>query len=67
MPHGKPAGQRCVQLDDDNLCRIFTLPERPAVCGSLRAESAMCGENATQALAWLERLEIATRPDCRVG
>lgn len=63
MPHGKPAGQRCVQLDEYNLCRIFAMPQRPAVCASLRAENAMCGENAAQALAWLERLEIATRPD----
>ena len=23
MPHGKPAGVRCVQLSDDNLCLLF--------------------------------------------
>jgi uncharacterized protein len=36
MPDGKPAGIRCVQLDDGNRCRIFGRPERPAVCSQLR-------------------------------
>jgi len=30
MPDGKPAGVRCVQLADDNRCKIFGQPERPA-------------------------------------
>lgn len=60
MPHGKPAGVRCVQLTDDNRCAIFGRPERPAVCGSLRAEPAMCGADRVHALAWLARLEAAT-------
>lgn len=59
MPHGKPAGQRCVQLDDDNQCRIFGQPERPAVCSSLQPQQEMCGasrEDAMRYLATLERL-----------
>ena len=32
MPRGKPAGVRCVQLDDEQRCRLFGRPERPAVC-----------------------------------
>jgi len=60
MPHGKPAGVRCVQLTDDNRCAIFGRPERPAVCGRLRPEPAMCGNDRDHALAWLARLEAAT-------
>lgn len=60
MPHGKPAGVRCVQLTDDNRCAIFGRPERPAVCSSLRPEAAMCGSDRTHALAWLAQLEAAT-------
>jgi hypothetical protein len=62
MPGGKPAGVRCVQLTDDNRCRLFGLPQRPAVCVSLRANLEMCGETAEEALFYLARLEIATQP-----
>lgn len=60
MPHGKPAGVRCVQLTADNRCAIFGRPERPAVCRNLRAEAAMCGADRSHALAWLAHLEAAT-------
>lgn len=62
MPLGKPAGERCVQLDERNACRLFGRPERPAVCISLQPEATMCGDSATEALAWLGRLEASTRP-----
>ena len=62
MPHGKPAGVRCVQLTDDNRCRLFGLPERPAVCVRLRPNLEMCGQSAEEALVYLAALEIATRP-----
>jgi Fe-S-cluster containining protein len=61
MPHGKPAGVRCVQLDEANRCRLFGQPERPAVCARLRPEPAMCGNDRAHALAWLGALEAATR------
>jgi hypothetical protein len=60
MPHGKPAGIRCVQLTDDNRCAIFGQPERPAVCASLQPEPAMCGADRNHAMAWLAQLEAAT-------
>jgi len=60
MPHGKPAGVRCVQLDEANRCRLFGRPERPAVCASLRPEPAMCGPDRGHALRWLAQLEQAT-------
>jgi len=67
MPQGKPAGVRCVQLDDANRCRIFADPARPAVCSSLQPSPDMCGESsdaaATQAHAmrFLTALELATQ------
>lgn len=61
MPQGKPAGVRCVQLDDADRCRLFGRPERPAVCSSLVPSAEMCGRSRAQAMRWLQRLEDATR------
>ena len=63
LPHGKPAGMACPQLDPALRCKLFGRPERPAVCASLQPETAMCGDSATHALAWLTRLETNTRPE----
>jgi Fe-S-cluster containining protein len=63
MPHGKPAGVRCVQLDDTDKCMIFGKPERPAFCASLQPSLEMCGETRQQAIAWLTQLEHLTRPN----
>ncbi|OWQ85767.1 YkgJ family cysteine cluster protein [Roseateles terrae] len=62
MPQGKPAGVRCVQLDDQNRCRIFGHPERPEVCGSLMPSEDMCGDSREQAMRWLGWMEEATAP-----
>ena len=62
MPSGKPAGVRCVQLDERDRCRIFGHPERPAVCASLRPSLEMCGETREHALHFLRRLEALTSP-----
>jgi uncharacterized protein len=62
MPQGKPAGVRCIQLDDADRCRLFGKPERPAVCSSLKPALEMCGGNAEHALHFLTVLERATRP-----
>lgn len=62
MPQGKPAGVRCVQLDESNRCRLFGRPERPAFCTSLRPEPEMCENSREEALATLAALEVATRP-----
>ena len=66
MPEGKPAGARCVQLDADLRCALFGLPQRPAVCASLRPSVAMCGGSREHALLWLTDLERATRPGARL-
>lgn len=60
MPHGKPAGVRCVQLDERNRCRIFGLQERPAVCSSLMPETEMCGASRDDAMIYLSTLERMT-------
>ncbi len=62
MPDGKPAGMRCIQLDDEDRCKIFGRPERPAVCGSLKPSEDMCGGSREQALRWLGQLDAETRP-----
>jgi hypothetical protein len=62
MPHGKPAGVRCVQLGDDLRCAIFGKPERPACCSGLQPQAEMCGTTRSEALAWLDDLETQTQP-----
>ena len=60
MPHGKRAGERCVQLLPDFRCAIFGRPERPAVCVSLRPSEEMCGADRNAAMAFLSSLEVMT-------
>lgn len=58
MPHGKAAGERCVQLSDDYKCLIFDRPERPLVCSQFNADAQVCGETREEALyllGWLEK------------
>jgi uncharacterized protein len=62
MPQGKPAGVRCVQLDEANRCRLFGRPERPAFCGGLQPSQEMCGHTREQAMVWIASLERATAP-----
>lgn len=67
MPNGKPAGVRCIQLDQHYRCQIFGKPERPAFCGSLQASAEMCGDASLgqareYAMQWLTTLEHETKP-----
>jgi len=61
MPHGKPAGVRCVQLLPDFRCALFGKPERPTFCVSLRPAESMCGATRDEALAYLTNLEAETK------
>ena len=57
MPQGKKAGERCLNLNADNLCQLFGLPERPAFCAAFQAELCVCGasqEEAVRLIGWLE-------------
>ncbi|MEO8972368.1 MAG: YkgJ family cysteine cluster protein [Ktedonobacteraceae bacterium] len=60
MPHGKPAGVRCVQLTADNRCKLFGKPERPVVCSILQPSEEMCGYSTRSAFIRLASLERAT-------
>jgi hypothetical protein len=62
MPDGKPAGVRCIQLDNANGCMIFGKPERPAVCLSLPPAPTMCGQSHAHAMFYLQDLEAQTQP-----
>lgn len=62
MPDGKPAGVRCVHLDDDLRCRLFGDPRRPAVCASLRPGPDLCGATRDEAMVLIARLERSTSP-----
>ena len=65
MPGGKPADVRCVQLDEQDRCKLFGRPERPPVCQSLRPEWSMCG-NTKEHDAVLDAVGFA-RSRCRFG
>ncbi len=52
-----------MQLDEQRRCRLFGLPQRPAVCGRLQAAADICGDTAGQAMTLIAALELATEPD----
>ena len=60
MINGKPAGVRCIQLNENNLCQLFGKPERPAVCHHFKACSDICGNTNEQALTIITELEQIT-------
>ncbi|WP_299795841.1 YkgJ family cysteine cluster protein [uncultured Shewanella sp.] len=60
MPDGKAAGERCVQLSEDNLCKIFGSKERPDVCSSFSATYDVCGSSNNEALRLIAFLESQT-------
>jgi len=62
MPDGKPAGIRCIQLDDKNACQLFGLPSRPEVCRQFEPQQDMCSAGPEAALRWLTALEQQTCP-----
>lgn len=62
MPHGKPAGARCVNLDGAGLCRLWGGPDYPAVCRSFTPQRWVCGTSASEAMRLIAELEARTRP-----
>ena len=62
MPKGKPAGVRCIQLDNNNGCRLFNSPERPKLCAQFQAQRDVCGNHREQALQLINAMEKATEP-----
>ena len=60
MPDGKKAGERCIQLDEHNLCKVFGLPERTDLCDRFKADYEVCGSTNKEALDNLIHLEDVT-------
>lgn len=60
MPEGKPAGIRCIQLSNENLCMIFGREDRPLVCSEFDATPDVCGLTNQEALWLITSLEQAT-------
>lgn len=60
MPEGKPAGVRCIQLDEANLCKLFGDSSRPRVCTLFDYDAELCGSHRDQALTLITALELET-------
>jgi len=60
MPEGKPAGVRCANLTDENLCRIFGQPQRPTFCAGWRPTPEVCGGGFGEAMENIAVLERQT-------
>ena len=60
MPNGKPAGVRCIQLNEQNLCKLFGQDSRPKVCHQFNACPVICGKTDQEALDNLIELEAIT-------
>ena len=50
MPGGKPAGTRCIHLDDEFRCRIYNTAGKPKVCSDFTAEPDFCGNSQEEAM-----------------
>ena len=62
MPDGKPAGVRCVHLDEAYRCDLFGDPRRPALCDAFAPEPGICGDDREQALVNIAVLEQLSEP-----
>jgi hypothetical protein len=60
MPHGKPAGVRCANLNERNECTLFGRPERPAFCFGWQPMPEVCGHTFEEAMSYIAALEQAT-------
>ncbi|MEH6451925.1 MAG: YkgJ family cysteine cluster protein [Psychromonas sp.] len=60
MEAGKPAGIRCIQLNELNLCKLFGKAERPQVCSDFKPCPDLCATSNQQALINITELEAIT-------
>ncbi|MCG9649433.1 YkgJ family cysteine cluster protein [Vibrio brasiliensis] len=60
MPNGKPAGVRCIQLNEENLCKLFGQQERPEVCHQFKPCPVVCGSTNDEAIKNITELEALT-------
>ena len=64
---GKPAGVRCIHLDENNLCLLYNDPRRPQVCVDFQAMPDVCGSSREEAMRLLAEMERATAPGADEG
>lgn len=62
MPHGKPAGMRCVNLNAENRCLLWGTETFPAVCRGFPAVVDVCGYSNEEAIRLITALEAMTAP-----
>ena len=62
MEGGKPAGVRCVNLDENNICRIWNTDEYPPVCRAFTPTAEFCGESDEEAMRNIREIEEASCP-----
>lgn len=62
MPQGKPAGVRCVNLDENYRCRLWGSDRYPDVCRDFPADYEVCGDSRREALERLTEWERLTAP-----
>lgn len=60
MPNGKKAGERCLNLDENNFCKIHKTNFYPKVCKDFKASKEMCGDDNEFAIHYLTELEKLT-------
>lgn len=49
MPKGKPAGTKCIHLQEDYKCAIYEHPKRPIICHNFKADPLVCGNSQEEA------------------
>ena len=62
MPNGKPGGVRCVNLDENNRCRIWGQPGYPAACRNFTPNLEFCGSSNEEAMELIAEFERKTQP-----
>ncbi|MEM1402659.1 MAG: YkgJ family cysteine cluster protein [Pseudomonadota bacterium] len=61
MPHGKPAGVACINLETGTKrCRLWGTEQYPELCRRFQASPDNCGSSAIEALQILTLLEQQT-------
>jgi len=61
MPNGKPAGVRCIQLNQRYRCALFGKKERPEICKRFPPMPDTCGTGGLQAFKLIKAMEEATK------
>ena len=59
MPNGKPAGVRCIHLDEANIVNCM-VRRKDLLCVSAFVSKEMCGQSAKEAFDYLTKLEKLT-------